>query len=37
MSRSRNREAVLKVLRKELDEDRTKTYVMEISPSGSSR
>ncbi len=34
MSRARNREAVLKVLRKELDEDRTKTYVMEISPLG---
>jgi ribonuclease G len=34
MSRSRNREAVLKVLRKALDEDRTKTYVVEISPLG---
>ena len=34
MSRARNRDAVLKVLRKELDEDRTKTYVMEISPLG---
>ncbi|HEX8075755.1 MAG TPA: Rne/Rng family ribonuclease [Thermoleophilaceae bacterium] len=34
MSRARNREAVLKTLRKELDEDRTKTYVMEISPLG---
>ncbi|MBA3301534.1 MAG: Rne/Rng family ribonuclease, partial [Thermoleophilaceae bacterium] len=28
MSRARNRDAVLKVLRKSLDEDRTKTYVM---------
>jgi ribonuclease G len=34
MSRARNREAVLKTLRKALDEDRTKTYVMEISPLG---
>ena len=34
MSRARNRDAVLKILRKELDEDRTKTYVMEISPLG---
>ncbi len=34
MSRARNRDAVLKVLRKSLDEDRTKTYVMEISPLG---
>jgi ribonuclease G len=34
MSRSRNRDAVLKTLRKMLDEDRTKTYVMEISPLG---
>jgi ribonuclease G len=34
MSRARNRDAVLKTLRKELDEDRTKTYVMEISPLG---
>jgi ribonuclease G len=34
MSRARNRDAVLKVLRRELDEDRTKTYVMEISPLG---
>ena len=34
MSRSRNRESVLKVLRKALDEDRTKTYVVEISPLG---
>jgi ribonuclease G len=34
MSRSRNREAVLKTLRKALDEDRTKTYVVEISPLG---
>jgi ribonuclease G len=34
MSRSRNREAVLKTLRSALDEDRTKTYVVEISPLG---
>ncbi|MDQ3720026.1 MAG: Rne/Rng family ribonuclease [Actinomycetota bacterium] len=34
MSRSRNRETVLKTLRKALDEDRTKTYVVEISPLG---
>jgi ribonuclease G len=34
MARSRNREAVLKTLRKALDEDRTKTFVVEISPLG---
>jgi ribonuclease G len=34
MARARNRDAVLKTLRKMLDEDRTKTYVMEISPLG---
>jgi ribonuclease G len=34
MSRSRNRETVLKTLRKSLEEDRTKTYVVEISPLG---
>jgi ribonuclease G len=34
MSRARNRDAVLKVLRKALDEDRTKSYVVEISPLG---
>ena len=34
MSRARNRDAVLKVLRNALDEDRTKTYVVEISPLG---
>jgi ribonuclease G len=34
MARSRNRESVLKVLRKALDEDRTKTFVVEISPLG---
>jgi ribonuclease G len=34
MARARNRDAVLKILRKMLDEDRTKTYVMEISPLG---
>ena len=34
MARARNREAVLKTLRNALDEDRTKTYVMEVSPLG---
>src|SRR5689334_5826844 len=34
MARSRNRDAVLKVLRKALDEDRTQTFVGEISPLG---
>jgi ribonuclease G len=34
MSRSRNRDTVLKTLRRALDEDRTKTYVVEISPLG---
>ncbi|MFL5840303.1 MAG: Rne/Rng family ribonuclease, partial [Thermoleophilaceae bacterium] len=34
MSRARTRDAVLKTLRKALDEDRTKTYVVEISPLG---
>ena len=34
MSRAKNRDAVLKTLRKALDEDRTKTYVVEISPLG---
>ena len=34
MARARNREAVLKTLRKSLDEDRTKTFVVEISPLG---
>jgi ribonuclease G len=34
MARARNRDAVLKVLRRALDEDRTKTYVVEISPLG---
>jgi ribonuclease G len=34
MARARNREAVLKTLRQALDEDRTKTYVMEVSPLG---
>ncbi|MFL5913032.1 MAG: Rne/Rng family ribonuclease, partial [Gaiellaceae bacterium] len=34
MARARNRDTVLKTLRKALDEDRTKTYVMEISPLG---
>src|SRR5215212_10241918 len=34
MARARNRDSVLKVLRKALDEDRTKTFVVEISPLG---
>src|SRR5207248_1327601 len=34
MARARNRDAVLKVLRSALDEDRTKTFVVEISPLG---
>jgi ribonuclease G len=34
MARSTNREAVLKTLRAALDEDRTKTFVVEISPLG---
>ena len=34
MARTRNRDAVLKVLNKALDEDRTKTFVVEISPLG---
>jgi ribonuclease G len=34
MSRARNREAVLKTLRKALDEDRTKTFTAEISKLG---
>ncbi|HEX3688552.1 MAG TPA: Rne/Rng family ribonuclease [Solirubrobacteraceae bacterium] len=34
MARARNRDAVLKLLRKSLDEDRTKTFVVEISPLG---
>jgi ribonuclease G len=34
MARARNRDAVLKILRKTLDEDRTKTFVVEISPLG---
>jgi ribonuclease G len=34
MARARNREAVLKTLRKALAEDRTKTFVVEISPLG---
>ena len=37
MARARNRDAVLKTLRKSLDEDRTKTYVVEISPLGPGR
>jgi len=34
MARARNRDQVLKTLRAALDEDRTKTYVVEISPLG---
>jgi len=34
MARARNRDAVLKTLRKSLDHDRTKTFVVEISPLG---
>ncbi|MGH2576429.1 MAG: Rne/Rng family ribonuclease, partial [Actinomycetota bacterium] len=34
MARSRNRDQVLKALRESLDEDRTKTYVVEVSPLG---
>ncbi|HSO98767.1 MAG TPA: Rne/Rng family ribonuclease [Solirubrobacteraceae bacterium] len=34
MARARNRDAVLGTLRKSLDEDRTKTFVVEISPLG---
>ena len=34
MARSRNRDQVLKTMRKALDEDKTKTYVVEISPLG---
>jgi ribonuclease G len=34
MARARNRDAVLKTLRKALAEDRTKTFVVEISPLG---
>src|SRR6185436_19589014 len=34
MARSRNRDMVLKTLREALDEDRTKTYVVEVSPLG---
>jgi ribonuclease G len=34
MARSRNRDQVLKTLREALDEDRTKSYVVEVSPLG---
>ncbi|CAN5532630.1 Rne/Rng family ribonuclease [soil metagenome] len=34
MARSKNREQVLKTLRTALDQDRTKTYVVEVSPLG---
>ena len=34
MARARNRDEVLKTVRRALDEDKTKTYVMEVSPLG---
>jgi len=34
MARSKNREQVLKTLKKALDHDKTKSYVMEVSPLG---
>ena len=34
MARAKNRDAVLKTLRKALDEDRTKTFTAEISKLG---
>jgi ribonuclease G len=34
MARSQNRDQVIKTLRKALDEDKTKTYVVEVSPLG---
>jgi ribonuclease G len=34
MARARNREQVLKTLRKSLDADKTKSYVMDVSPLG---
>ena len=34
MARAKNRDQVLKTLQKALDEDKTKTYVMEVSPLG---
>ncbi len=34
MARAKNRDQVLKTLRKALDEDRTKSYVVEVSPLG---
>ena len=34
MARARNRDQVLKTMRTALDEDRTKTYVVEVSPLG---
>ena len=34
MARARNRDQVLKTMRQALDEDKTKTYVVEISPLG---
>jgi ribonuclease G len=34
MARSKNRDQVLKTLRSALDQDRTKTYVVEVSPLG---
>ena len=37
MARARNRDQVLKTLRKALDADKTKSYVMEVSPLGPGR
>ena len=34
MARSKNRDQVIKTMRKALDEDKTKTYVVEVSPLG---
>ena len=34
MAKARNRDQVLKTMRKALDEDKTKTYVVEVSPLG---
>ena len=37
MARAKNRDQVLKTLRKALDADKTKSYVMEVSPLGPGR
>jgi ribonuclease G len=34
MARARNRDEVLKTLRRSLDADKTKSYVMDVSPLG---